>query len=224
MRKVMLDIANNSSEDSFVSSLRRKRFSLFESLVKQLAVNNNEITVLDVGGTSRFWKQVYDVVNNPLKLRITLLNLFAEDCDSPIFNSISGDALNINEITERYDICFSNSLLEHVGDLPQKRLLIQNMKTLSKTIYLQTPALTFPVEPHYQVLFIHWLPLPMRLRVLNLCNKSSLTQEFENYSKDPINLSSKNELEYLFSGTDYTIHHERLFCLTKSYVVIAHCI
>ena len=72
--------------------------------------------------------------------------------------------------------------------------------------YVQTPAYSFPVEPHALLPFAHWLPVALRRRYWRL----GVAGEWED-----ISLLRRGELAALFGEP---IAAERIGPLTKSWI------
>ncbi len=220
MRKFLLKIANKKSSESYVTRLRKKRFQLFKNLV--LSIGNESTKILDIGGTIEYWKQVYDIKNNPLNLKITLLNLEFESKDNnDIFDYVTENAKELSFENHSFDIVFSNSMIEHLGGLEQQLLAVNEMKRVAKYIYMQTPNIFFPIEPHFQILFIHWFLIAIRLRMLAFFQKTTVNKEYNSFVNNPINLLSKSDLDFFFDDDNYNIYKEKTFGLTKSFVVVS---
>jgi hypothetical protein len=79
------------------------------------------------------------------------------------------------------------------------------IRRLAPCHFVQTPNLWFPIEPHYKLPAVHWLPAAM---------KKTITRD------DPhrIRLLSARQMRHLFP--DSTLWRERFFGLTKSFVAI----
>lgn len=78
-------------------------------------------------------------------------------------SSVSGDATDLREYEDKsFNLVFSNSVIEHVGDFTAQRKMAKEMMRVGKHCYLQTPNRYFPLEPHF--LFPCFQFLPIRLR------------------------------------------------------------
>ncbi|MFN2601913.1 MAG: methyltransferase domain-containing protein [Gemmatimonadaceae bacterium] len=92
--------------------MRRKRFELFLSLLRKL---EGRIEILDIGGTQQFWDLMLG--DEQLNIRVTLLNIAHQKVSSPRFISAVGDGRSMPQFrTQSFDVVFSNSVIEHVGD------------------------------------------------------------------------------------------------------------
>jgi hypothetical protein len=109
--------------------------------------------VVDFGGTFDRW-QIWDkrfpeiTLVNPAPHRIALPSGFAH---------VAVDACE-TQLGKEFDLAFSNSAIEHVGDFERQRKFAQEMLRLGRHVYCQTPNRWFPIEPHYFTLCLHWLP------------------------------------------------------------------
>ena len=74
--------------------------------------------------------------------------------------------------------------------------------------YVQTPARSFPIEPHALLPFAHWLPPSVRRPYWRLGAAGSW---------EDISLLGRAELQGLFPGE---IHAERLGGLVKSWIAV----
>lgn len=219
IRQKLFEIIVNTEGHGYVTRIRKQRFRLFEGLVKKIN-KTDEVRILDVGGTLSYWKQVYDTEENPLNLKITLLNINGRNGDESFFEFRHGDARKLHDIKDNaYDICFSNSMIEHVGDFTQQFLAVAEMTRVAKHLYLQTPNFFFPLEPHYQLFFVHWLPFPLKVRILSIFDKTK--NPYDTYLTNPVNLLTKKELRYLFDADKYNLYSEKKFFFTKSFVIIS---
>jgi len=62
---------------------------------------------------------------------------------------------------DEFDLAYSSSLVEHLA--PERRpAFASELKRVARGWYVQTPAYSFPVEPHALLPFAHWLPVKLR--------------------------------------------------------------
>jgi SAM-dependent methyltransferase len=60
-----------------------------------------------------------------------------------------------------FDLAYSSSVVEHVE--PAHRAAFANeLKRVARGWFVQTPAFSFPIEPHALLPFAHWLPQTVR--------------------------------------------------------------
>lgn len=216
--KLLRKLANNQNAASLANRFRRKRFELFRSFVAPLP---KPLRILDLGGTEDFWKQMG--CSEADGLRITLLNLHQEPATLPFVTSISGDARSLKEFADHaFDIVFSNSVIEHVGGLEEQRRMAAEIARCGRRYFVQTPARSFPIEPHF--LFPFFAVLPQRVRLFLVRNfnlgwyqKIPDRRQAEEFLRG-FQLLSRAELVKLFPSA--TLYTERVAGLPKSYTVV----
>jgi len=139
--------AVNSFYEVVAGYFRRKRQRWFAQKFQDCR------TVIDMGGTTDIWEQV------GFAEHITLLNVGDPPNDlRPKFSYIQGDGRDTGLPNAAFDLAFSNSAIEHVGNFEDQRRFANEMLRLGRRIYCQTPNKWFPVEPHFLGLLVHWLP------------------------------------------------------------------
>ena len=66
-----------------------------------------------------------------------------------------------------FDLAYCSSVIEHVA--PRDRdAFARELRRVARGWYVQTPAFSFPVEPHALLPFAHWLPPRLRRRYWRL--------------------------------------------------------
>src|SRR5580704_14354903 len=168
-----------------------------------------ETRILDVGGTPSIWQLL------PVRPRITFINLphgiGAPDGFDLVF--ASGCALPFAD--RSFDIVFSNSVIEHVGDSAGQQRFANEIRRVARGYFVQTPNRWFPVEPHLLTPLIHFLPrrwqrpIVRRFTVWQWMERPSEDRRafyIEHYLKD-IRLLSHSDMSRLFP--DATVIRER---------------
>lgn len=208
-------IADNRYSESFAVQLRKKRFAFFQSLLSRL---EPPVCILDIGGTESYW-QVMEF-NADDRVFITLLNLNDENITTPNILSFAGDARNIEADDASFDVVFSNSVIEHVGTYEDQMKMAQEVRRVGKRYFIQTPNKYFPLEPHFLFPCFQFLPLKIRVWLLQNFDLGWFRK-----TPDPIKakeivsgirLLDRDEFRTLFSTA--TIYQEKVFGLTKSFV------
>lgn len=170
-----------------------------------------ETTVLDVGGTSATWAYLKERCP-----RVTLLNIRAES--GAMFPHVVADARSIPFPDKSFDVVFSNSLIEHVGDWSDQQRCAQEMSRVGKRLWIQTPNRSFPIEPHLLAPFIHWLPRSIQRPLVPLTPRSFFSDEVQT----PIEVWESTHLlrarQMLELFPERRLYRERLFGLTKSLI------
>lgn len=197
---------------------RKRRMKRFESALRPADWDK----IIDIGGTSEIWRYT---LSRP---SILLVNLtLPADChvSDGRWEAEVGDGCCLRYPDNAFDIAFSNSVIEHVGDYERQRKFAEEIRRVGRRVWVQTPARCFPVEPHYLTLFIHWLPKRWQKSLLPFGSVhgwldilSSKTRETICGMVDEIRLLSKAEMEELFP--DCQILTERVLFWPKAYVAI----
>lgn len=55
-----------------------------------------------------------------------------------------------------FDWVFSNAVVEHVGLDDEQLMFVNEMLRVGKKVFFTTPNKYFPIEPHTNLLFLHW--------------------------------------------------------------------
>ena len=216
MQGLIRKLADNRTEDSLATHLRRKRFSLFQRLLSRLP---RPIKILDVGGTQQFWQTMGFAGQEGL--HIVILNLAAEKTASPLFQSVAGDARNVPEFSNReFDVVFSNSVIEHLGTWAGQQAMAREIQRVGQRFFVQTPNRYFPLEPHFLFPFFQFLPLSVRVWLVTHFNvgwyRRIPDQAKAREEVAAIRLLSQREVRRLFPHG--TMYREKFFGLTKSFI------
>ena len=217
---LLQSIANSGNSRAFAHKVRRKRQKIFESYFQEMLVNK-PIKILDVGGTFDFWKQMgYDKNTN---VQILLLNLMAEQVDSENIRSIVGDACDLSQFCDKqFDIVFSNSVIEHVGNHQRQIVMAKEILRVGKNYFVQTPNYWFPFEPHFLIFGFQYLPVSMKAFLVQKFNFGWLGRQNDKKKAlelaDSVHLLSKRRLKKLFP--DSIIVNEYFLGLTKSMILL----
>jgi hypothetical protein len=96
------------------------------------------------------------------------------------------------------------------------------MRRTGKSVWCQTPAKEFFIEPHFITPFIHWIPKKWQRKLLrNFSIWGLMTRPSQDYVNEMVNelrLLSYKEMRQLFP--DCEIIRERFLFMTKSYIAV----
>ena len=209
--------ADNGNAGSLAVAFRAARFRRFADLLRDAP---GAVRILDVGGTSATWKSYHRAL--PSSADVTLLNL--EFPERPAVRGVSydiGDARDLSRFPDRhFDLCFSNSLIEHVGTLDEQRVIANEIRRVARGYFVQTPNLFFPLEPHFLVPGWQFLPISLRSRLLRKWDlgwmKKTEDPVLARETVKSIRLMRKSEIRLLFP--DGQIFCERIGPFTKSFI------
>jgi SAM-dependent methyltransferase len=108
---------------------------------------------------------------------------------------------------DEFDLVYSSSVIEHVPRA-RRAAFAAEIRRVGRGWMVQTPAYSFPIEPHSLLPAAHWLPAGIRRRYWKL----GAAGEWED-----IELLRREEMEALFGPA----LAERLGPLTKSWVCVS---
>lgn len=177
--------------------------------------------VLDIGGGSSFWDLA---LSEGFQLpRVTVLNIRpAGDQARNYLEWIIGDARATQFKDDSFDVVFSNSLVEHLGDWTSQRHFAEEVRRLAPCYFVQTPDKLCPMEPHFVTPFVHWLPKNARRRMIRNFTiwgiSARPSQSYCDSICEEISLLSKKEMHTLFP--DSQIIPERFLGLPKSIIAV----
>ena len=180
-----------------------------------------ETRVLDVGGTPETWDML------PVRPRVTLLNTPRTKAELAAAGCwVAGDGRALPFRDAAFDVVFSNSVIEHVGDAESQRRFAGEIARVGRAYWVQTPNRWFPVEQHLLTPLVHWLPkrwqrfIVPRFTVWSVLVRPSPDRRafyLAHYLED-VRLLSAAGLAALFP--DARLIRERLCGWTKSLVAV----
>lgn len=180
-----------------------------------------ETRILDVGGTPFNWL-LLDV-----QPQVTIVNMLrAREAFDAAFPCVFADGRALPFAAQSFDIVFSNSVIEHVGDRKSQRRFAEEIARVGRAYWVQTPNRKFPVEPHLLTPFLHFLPRNWQRAIARKFTVWSLIERptpdrweyyIEHYLND-IRLLDARELREMFPGA--AIVRERFGGFTKALIAM----
>lgn len=217
LHKIFDHLGDVERQGSLANKMRQKRFAEFTRFRTLVADDSGErLTLLDVGGTSNYWEQMGTL--DDANLAITTLNLEPQPDPDQRLTTEVGSALELPYADNRFDIVFSNSVIEHVGGKANRIQMAKEVERVaSRGYFVQTPNRWFPIEPHFHRLACHPI-MPESVRVRSLAKKPGFNAEIATQEIREIELMNKREVQELFPGARIAV--ERVFGLTKSFMAL----
>lgn len=207
----------------FLFNFRKKRAEFIKKIISFIYEENNSCKIIDLGGTEEFWNIIDTNFLYENNVQITLINLHPYEVkNKQIFKIHHMDFFSLNpKDFPEYDLSFSNSVIEHLGNYENQKKFVKLHKSIAKYFYCQTPNKYFFIEPHF--IFPFFQHLPKKLQVILMINfklgnfnkKISKKQAF-NYIKE-IKLLSKKDLLFLFSNANLVT--EKFSFQNKSFII-----
>jgi hypothetical protein len=176
--------------------------------------------VLDVGGHPGEW-----MAGVPAEPKVTVVNVgpWPESLKAPDrFIYCEADARALPFADGAFELGFSNSVIEHMGTLEGQERFASEIRRVSRKLYVQTPNRWFPIEPHFICLFAHWLPKPLRDRLIPVFSLRAWFRKGDDVEvrtmMEEVRLLSVAEMKRIFP--DCEIYREKVLGLTKSIIAI----
>jgi SAM-dependent methyltransferase len=135
----------------------------------------------------------------------------------PNVDFVLGDGLSLDYSSNKFDLVFSNAVLEHVGKYENvERFILEAYRVSRKDVILITPNRWFPLETHTKILLLHWLPKQVFRKFIRLLGMDFFSRE------ENLNLLSRKDLKKILASTgiqSYKIHNLRFMGLPSNIVL-----
>jgi hypothetical protein len=113
-------------------------------------------------------------------------------------------------------------VIEHVGLWRDQHRMADEIRRLAPRYFVQTPNFWFPVEPHFRLPLIHWLPEPWRAAIVTrrACGfyPRARNHDEARHILDDARLLDAGAMAALFP--DAAIERERFAGFTKSLIAV----
>ena len=196
----------------FLDYFRPKRMRQF---VKIFGVKNSD-KIIDVGGGSLNWSYISTQPN------ITIGNIDEEDRTEDGFSFKKLDSTELPFEDASFDIAYSNSVIEHVGDWDDQIKFANEIRRVAKFYYVQTPNRWFFVEPHFVAPFIHYLPRRIYRKLIPFFSVwhwvTHPTPQYVDDRFEEIQLLNESQMMQLFP--DALLIKEKFLIFTKSLIAV----
>lgn len=171
--------------------------------------------VLDIGGTPAIWSVA------PVRPRLVVINR-SEVAQEPDIPFVRADARRLPFRDGAFPVVFSNSVMEHVGNYEDQRAYASEVERVGRGYFVQTGNQRFPVEFHFLMPFIHWLPKGwQRPLVRNFTIWGLLVRPSEEEAQallDEVRLPTEREMRECFPGA--VLWYERVLGLKKALIAV----
>ena len=210
-------ITDVKNPTSLSSQMRAKRFEFFQKLTAPLP---RPLSIIDIGGTPKFWELCGWADRDDV--HIIIVNLKTSECKHSNIEIKIGDATSLADYSDQsFDIAFSNSVIEHLFTFENQASMAREVQRVGRAYWVQTPNYWFPIEPHFQILGWQWLPMAVRVAIIRryACGRRGPYPDLEQArtSVREVQLLTRRKLSQLFQNS--SIRAERFYGLVKSWVV-----
>ena len=211
-------INNYKKKLSYKISLRN-RSRKYENFINTFKPNS-DTTILDIGYNDNEYRDTENFLekNYEWPTKITALGIM----EPKNFNVLYPDVKTVvydGKIfpfkDNEFDICWSNAVIEHVGNFERQTLFLKELLRTGKSVYFTTPNRLFPIEIHNRVPLLHYLPKKVFDKIMFLLNKT-------HWLGDNLNLLSYRKLKKMLEITNaenYEIKRNKIFGFTMDFVV-----
>jgi hypothetical protein len=224
-------VTNYSDPNSIGSKFRSRRIVPLIKMIEQAYEVHGKVDIIDIGGRKTYWRILPICILSKYKVMITIVNLpdaseqggDEQERDEEHFCFRFGDGCNLSCFPDNnFQIVHANSVIEHVGDWFNMLKFAKEVRRLAPQFFIQTPYFWFPIEPHFMMLFFHWLPRPTRIWLLlhfDLGNHPRSLSVHEAAGKlENYRLLDRQMFTALFP--DAQIISEKFLGLTKSLIAV----
>jgi hypothetical protein len=177
------------------------------------------LSVIDLGGTVEAWLRA------PIRPALVhVVNLEPSPAEIPAWiRADQADACDLpSHIADgRYDLVYSNSVIEHVGGHAQRMRFAEAVHRLANRHWVQTPYRYFPIEPHWLFPGFQFLPLSIRAELSRrwpLAHTPSGSWDEGLRAAMSVELLSRAEMAFYFP--DSTLRVERVAGIVKSLIAV----
>jgi hypothetical protein len=179
----------------------------------------DQMSVLDLGGSVESWRRA------PVRPKhVHVVNLEDQPGEVPEWAEVDhGDACALPEpiATRRYDMVFSNSVIEHVGGHERRSRFADAVRGMAPAYWVQTPYRYFPVEPHWVAPGMQFMPLAARAWMAHRWPLGHTPPRDRAQARNAamwVELVDRTQMRHYFP--DATLRAERLLGLTKALIAI----
>ena len=198
------------------AAFRRQRAKLILKCFPQI----NGGIVIDVGGSLAFWRSVESILR---PARVLIYNIAMENIvlgmehHEDHIELYIYDGVRIPQPDRFADVVICNSVIEHVPLLLRANLAAEVMR-VGRGFFVQTPAPEFPLELHFGLPFLHWLPRPIARRLVRVSPFALLSDVDAERYFDETQLLGRSELAMHFPTAQIEV--ERFLGIPKSVIAI----
>ncbi|MFC2023752.1 class I SAM-dependent methyltransferase [Chloroflexota bacterium] len=167
------DFYTRSKKVGDPASRRQKALKIIHALERYSRRPLRVSVCLDIGCSSGLISAAVSSLSRmTLGLDYDRIALEASDADTRSkVGFVRGDAMHLPFVDGVVDIAVCAQVYEHVPDASLMMEELSRVLAPRGTVFFSGPNWLFPIEPHYFLPFLHWLPGPMADAILRLTGK-----------------------------------------------------
>ena len=181
------------------AALRRNRGLKIAAIVREALAGKQIGRILDIGCSNAL---VLDTVVEELDPDFAVgIDMDAAVAPAPTGKRavVIGDAMSLPLLSGSMDVVICNHTYEHVPDANKLFSEISRVLKADGIVYFSAMNARWPMEPHYHLPFIHWLPGKVARAILNARGFPA------GYLEKPLNTPKLANLVSAFEIDDYTL-------------------
>jgi SAM-dependent methyltransferase len=190
-------------------------------LFNEQFTTTDALRVLDVGVTDKeftpsdnYLEKHYPYPNMITALAVDEPQRFREKY--PAVKALAYDGKRIPFADGSFDVCWSNAVIEHVGDRPQQLAFLKELIRSSKSVFFTTPNRYFPIEMHTRTPLLHLLPKKVFDAYLRMVGKEWATGDYMHL----LGWRDIRDLLRAVGVTNWFIHRNKVLGFTLDFVVV----
>ncbi|HOE34308.1 MAG TPA: methyltransferase domain-containing protein [Anaerolineaceae bacterium] len=154
---------------------RKRKAEKINYILEKLRLHNPQGTCLDTGCsngiiTRSMAKLFASVVG--VDIDMTAMKLI-NPRENPAVSYVYGDAMGLPFADESFEALVCSQTYEHVPSSPHLFAEMLRVMKPGGVVFFSGPNKTFPIEPHYYLPFLHWLPEKWADRYLRLTKRGT---------------------------------------------------
>jgi hypothetical protein len=196
---------------------RQRRWAEFQRRFPDLSL----LRVLDLGGVPATWRQR---PTRPAEVVVVNLDPRSLAGSAPGWiRQVEADACRLPDRlrAERFDLVYSNSVLEHLGGHTRRQAFADTVHAAADRHWVQTPYRYFPIEPHWLFPGFQFVPAAAQIRLSQRWPYGHIRSADRDAAIADVlgvELLGRTQLASYFPSSE--IWAERLAGLTKSLVAV----
>lgn len=186
---------------------RLKGQKIADALLNFDGIQLKELNCLDLGCSSGIiTAMVAQYFNQTIGLDYDPIGLGAVTAENKILASfVRGDAMCLPFPSHSFDVVICAQVYEHVPDDLRLFAEIERILRPQGLVFFSGPNKMFPIEPHYNLLFLHWLPDELSSRYLKILKKG------DHFYEKSRTIWDLQRIFYRFEIYDVTLRVMRLY-------------
>ncbi len=201
---------------------QRWRTRRYRLLARELKLGPEDV-ILDIGGYPTDWALAHFTVRRIDTLNLHELDWNPEAIPQHQFRTLLGDGCRMEFSDRSYEVAYSNSVLEHLETAQRQQDFANEALRVGQRLWIQTPAREFPLEVHFLLPGVHWLPKRIRRFMVKWLSPARYlhrwTDEQIDFEIRTIRLLNRREMQAMFP--DCEIITERLAgIIPKSHIAV----